>query len=261
MARATFQAGAPCWIDLMTSNVQTAQEFYGPLLGWEFQTGDAEKYGGYVMAHRNGLPVAGLMQKQPDMAGMPDVWTTYLGTTAADVSSGRALEAGGSVLFPPMDIPEQGVMGLVADTRGAAIGLWEPRPMSGFELRYEPGAPYWHELFTRDFAGAQAFYREAFGWDITVVSDTDEFRYATLGKDAESKAGIMDASAFLPEGVPDHWRVYLGVEDAVAAAARVQELGGSLLSDVEDTPYGTVVSVADPGGAMVILASGYPGNG
>lgn len=43
MARATFQAGAPCWIDLMTSNVQTAQEFYGPLLGWEFQTGDAEK--------------------------------------------------------------------------------------------------------------------------------------------------------------------------------------------------------------------------
>lgn len=261
MTRAIFQAGAPCWIDLMTADVHQAQEFYGTLLGWEFQGGDEEKYGGYLMALKNGLPVAGMMQKQPDMADMPDVWTTYLGSTSADASSAGALAAGGSVFFPPMDVPDQGIMGLVGDTTGAAIGIWQPQPMSGFELTYEPGAPYWFELFTRDFAGAQAFYREAFNWDITVVSDSDEFRYATLGKDADSRAGIMDASAFLPQGVPDHWRVYLGVEDAVAAAKQVEALGGAILSGPEDTPYGTVVSIADPTGAMLLLASGYPGNG
>lgn len=245
----------------MTADVQKAQDFYGPLLGWEFQKGDEEKYGGYVMALKNGVPVAGMMQKQGDQEDMPDVWTTYLGTTDADKTSGRVLEAGGGVYFPPMDVPDQGVMGVVGDSTGAGIGVWEPKPMTGFGLSYEPGAPYWHELFTRDFAGAQAFYREAFDWDITVVSDTDEFRYATLGSDAESRAGIMDASSFLPEGVPDHWRVYLGVEDAVAAAKQVEALGGAIVSGPDDTPYGMVVGIADPTGAMVQLASGYPRNG
>lgn len=260
MAEAVFQAGAPCWIDLMTSDVERAKEFYGALLGWEFQTGDEEKYGGYAMALKNGRPVAGVMQKQPEHGEMPDVWTTYLGTTDAEATATAIQAAGGTVYLPPMDVPDQGRMGVAGDPTGASIGFWQPAPMSGFELTYEPGAPYWHELFTRDFQGAMDFYREAFGWDITVVGDTDEFRYATLGKDQESRAGLMDASAFLPPEVPAHWRVYLGVEDAAAAAEQVTALGGTVLSGPEDTPYGLIVSIVDPTGAMLQLASGYPGN-
>ncbi|WP_233548780.1 VOC family protein [Galactobacter valiniphilus] len=124
--------------------------------------------------------------------------------------------------------------------------------------RLRPGAPYWHELFTRDFGASLDFYSAAFGWDVSVVSDSDEFRYATLGADAAARAGVMDASSFLPEGVPAHWRVYFGVEDARAAAEVVAQLGGTVLSGPEDTPYGTIVTIQDPFGAQLLLASGYP---
>ncbi len=42
--------GAPCWIDLMTSDAEKAKAFYGELFGWTFETGDQEKYGGYITA-------------------------------------------------------------------------------------------------------------------------------------------------------------------------------------------------------------------
>ena len=28
--------GAPCWIDLLTSDLQRSQEFYGAVFGWQF---------------------------------------------------------------------------------------------------------------------------------------------------------------------------------------------------------------------------------
>ena len=42
-------------------------------------------------------------------------------------------------------------------------------------------------------------------------------------------AGIMDASGFLPDGVPAHWSVYFGVDDTDATLAKVVELGGSIV--------------------------------
>jgi predicted enzyme related to lactoylglutathione lyase len=46
----------------MTSDVDVARRFYSNLFGWEYQTGDEEKYGGYVTARKNGKSVAGIMQ-------------------------------------------------------------------------------------------------------------------------------------------------------------------------------------------------------
>ena len=53
----------------------------------------------------------------------------------------------------------------------------------------------------------------------------------------------MDASAFLPEGVPAHWSIYFGVEDADASLGRIVELGGSIVEPAEDTPYGRLARV------------------
>jgi hypothetical protein len=59
----------------------------------------------------------------------------------------------------------------------------------------------------------------------------------------------MDASAFLPEGVPDHWSVYWDVDDVDAAVALAQQLGGALVDGPMDTPYGRMATVSDPAGA------------
>ena len=65
----------------------------------------------------------------------------------------------------------------------------------------------------------------------------------------------MDASGFLPEGVPSNWQIYFGAEDVDAALARVVELGGSVVQGAEDTPYGRLAQVADPTGVPFRLRS------
>src|ERR1700709_1921142 len=59
MPKPVIAAGDPCWIDLMTSDPDTSREFYTHLFGWTYETGDEEKYGGYVMAFAPGAPAAG----------------------------------------------------------------------------------------------------------------------------------------------------------------------------------------------------------
>jgi len=36
-----WPAGVPCWVDLATTDVAAARDFYGAVLGWSFQTGAA----------------------------------------------------------------------------------------------------------------------------------------------------------------------------------------------------------------------------
>ncbi|KQN88931.1 VOC family protein [Arthrobacter sp. Leaf69] len=242
--------GAPCWIDLMTSDTGKAKEFYGELFGWTFETGDQEKYGGYIMAAKNGKPVAGIMQKQEDQAGFPDVWSTYLRTDDASATVSSAAEHGGQIYLQPMDVPDQGRMAMVADATGASIGVWQPGEMKGYGLAAEPGTPAWHELHTKEYATAVKFYQDVFGWDTDVMSDTPEFRYTTLGAGDAAKAGIMDASGYLPAEVPSNWQVYFAVADADASIAKAQSMGARVVDGPDDSPFGRLATLADPTGAM-----------
>jgi predicted enzyme related to lactoylglutathione lyase len=228
--------GAPCWIDLMTSDIAKGRQFYGELFGWEYETGDEEKYGGYTTARKNGKTVAGLMQKDEDQAGMPDVWSTYLRSDDAEATAAAVTANGGQVFMPPMDVPEQGHMAIFADASGAAIGIWQPREMKGFELVAEPGAAAWHELHTKDYDDAVKFYQDVFAWETDVMSDTPEFRYTTLGAGDAAKAGILDASGYLPAEVPSSWHTYFAVESTDAAVAKAVAMGATVIDPAEDTP-------------------------
>ncbi|MCM3882060.1 VOC family protein [Frankia sp. R82] len=245
-------SGAPCWADLMTSGAEGAKAFYRDLFGWSAQ-GAVEKFGGYTNLELGGALVGGLMPKQPESGPVPDGWSIYLATADADKTVAAAAEHGGGVIVPPMAVDELGVMAVVTDPTGAAIGMWQPGTHAGFGVLAEPGAPGWFELFTRDFTAAVDFYREVFDWDVHIVSDTPEFRYATYGEGESVRAGIMDASAFLPEGVPAHWSVYFGAADTDATLARAAELGGTVLQPGEDTPYGRIGIAADLTGAVFKL--------
>jgi predicted enzyme related to lactoylglutathione lyase len=137
----------------------------------------------------------------------------------------------------------------VTDAGGAAIGAWKPGLHRGFGVVDEPATPGWFELHTRDFAKSLDFYRDVFRWDVHVVSDAPEFRYATLGEDEWARAGVMDATTFLPDGVPAHWSVYFRVASADAAITRAVDLGATTVVPAEDTPYGRLATLTDPTGA------------
>ena len=184
--RTTAPAGAPCWVDLWTSDVEGSRRFYTELFGWEAQEPSPE-FGGYFMFHREGVPVAGGMG---DMGDMPasNTWKPYFETPDIAATLAKVEAGGGQARTPAMPVADLGTQAVLADPTGAELGAWQPGTFPGFTVVEEPGAPSWFELYVRDHPGAVAFYRSVFGWEIDVVSDTDEFRYSTM-RNPEVRAG------------------------------------------------------------------------
>ncbi|MCW2792997.1 MAG: Glyoxalase/bleomycin resistance protein/dioxygenase [Nocardioides sp.] len=243
----SFTSGEPCWIDLFTADPETAADFYSGLFGWE--AGEASPdFGGYRMFLRDGVPVAGLMPNDGS-SGTPSTWSVYLATDDLDATTQRARAAGATVVAEPMAIADLGRMAVLVDPAGALVGAWQAGSFAGFGARAADGAPAWFETLTRDYDRAVGFYRDVFGWDVSTMSDTAEFRYTTLGKDQDARAGIMDATGFLGED-PSRWQFYLQVPDTDATVARAIAAGASVVVPDDDTPYGRVAVLRDPGGVQ-----------
>jgi uncharacterized protein len=252
----TRPIGAPCWIDLLTSDVGRARDFYNEILGWS--AGEpSEQFGGYFMFMRDGIPMAGCMQHTPGAPGMegPDQWGVYLSTTDAKATVEKATARGGSLRVGPMDIDDLGTEAIVADNAGARIGAWQAGVFPGITTFSDPGAAVWFQLLTSDYAGAVPFYEDVFGWRTRVQSDTDEFRATVLTADGDDFAGIAAAGdGDLAAGEPGRWEVFFQVADVDSALRGVDALGGSVLRPAADTPFGRLAEVADPMGARFSLA-------
>lgn len=247
MARPTsHEKGAPCWIDLSTSDPQRAREFYTALFGWTAEEPE-EQFGGYCNFRKEGLRIAGCMGRMPGQEG-PDAWMVHLSTPDARKTLEEAKAHGGTVAVEAMDVADLGTMSVIIDPTGAPVGAWQPGSHQGFGAVYEDDAPAWFELHTTDYAGAIAFYRDVFGWKTVTASDTEQLRYTLLQPGDTQLAGLMDEGSR-----PSHWIVYFGVADADATVARIKELGGGVVMEPEDTPYGRLAAVTDPTGAAFNL--------
>lgn len=249
----TAPLGAPCWVDLASSDTERARSFYTRLFGWTAEEPNPE-FGGYVNFCKGDMRIGGCMQSQP-ATGMPDAWSVYLATDDVAATVTAAAAHGGAVHVPPMPVADLGTMAFVTDAAGAYVGLWQPASFAGFGVLGESGAPSWFELEARDYRAAVDFYRAVLGWNTEVVSDTPELRYTILKHGQEMLAGIADAASWLPEGVPSHWSVYFGVDDADRTLETIVGLGGRVLRAAEDTPYGRLATAADPTGAQFKLVA------
>jgi len=241
--------GAPCWIDLTTSDPDRSRAFYGQLFGWEAEE-PAEEFEGYFNYRQDGVLVAGCMTGGPE-AQWHDVWSVYLASADTRKTAEVAVAHGAEMLVPPMDVGDLGTMAVLSDPGGAAVGVWQPGLHPGFGVHSEPGTPRWFEVLTRDYGPVVAFYRDVFGWDTQTLGDSDEFHYTALVHGDEMLAGIHDADAtVLPEGTPSHWSVVFAVEDTDAALRTIVELGGTVLAPAADSPYGRLGTAADSTGAV-----------
>ena len=245
--RESTPAGAPCWVELFSSDTERANEFYSSVFGWSAERTGPE-YGGYVNFTKDGHYVAGMMHNDGSH-GAGDQWTVYLASDDAEETACAVKDNGGNLSAPPMEAPAKGFMAIADDPGGASVGIWQPTGFNGFGLVAEDGAPGWFELHTRTYEADVDFYRAAFGWDTHVAGDSPEFRYTTLGDGENQQAGIMDASTF-PDDAPLGWSVYFTVADADATIAAIEAAGGAVVIPAEDTPYGRLAAVTDPTGAM-----------
>ena len=249
MGQREYPAGAPSWVDVTSPDVDASVAFYGDLFGWEaVSNGPDEETGGYRMFRRDGLDVAGI---GPTQAGAPPSWTVYVAVDDADATAKAVEAAGGSVILPPLDIPQgAGRMVVLADDQGAVSAAWQPGAHAGADVVDEPGTFVWSELACRDPEAAKAFYGAVYGWS-GVTREMGEMSYTTffLGEHGRTLCGMVRMNEQWPQDIPPHWMVYLAVADCDAVAARVAELGGNVSVPPTDMPFGRFSVVADPFGA------------
>lgn len=248
-------AGAPCWADLWTSDVEGSRRFYTEVFGWKADEPDPV-HGGYFMFNRERIPVAGAMGPVPGMVPT-NSWRPYLATINMEETLADAEALGANIVVPAMPVDDAGIQAVILDPTGAPVGVWQEGTFPGFTVLTESGAPSWFELYTRHYDAAVRFYEAAFGWQTEVVSDSEQFRYTVMqdpGGEGQL-AGILDASSFLDEEEGSHWEIYWTVDDVDAAVTRVIAGGGAVLMAVEDSPYGRLATVADPEGAAFKLHS------
>jgi predicted enzyme related to lactoylglutathione lyase len=241
-----YEPGVPSWVDLGSPDPQRAADFYGALFGWDAPEGP-EEAGGYRVAMVGDRAVAGIGQAQNPG---PPVWATYVNVESADATAEKVTAAGGQVILPPMDVLDVGRMAVFTDSVGAFFSVWQPGTHPGAQLVNEPGTWGWSELLTTDLDASKAFYSAVFGWGADTHGGGPMGSYTEWQVNGRSVAGMMLKPPMLPAEVPPHWAVYFAVADADTAAARVAELGGSVMMPPMDIEPGRFAVVADPTGAV-----------
>ena len=238
-------AGTPTWIDLITPDLDSALAFYRAVFGWEYDIGSPE-YGGYTNARLGQRATAGLSGMQPDSPPMPAAWTMYFATDTAAADVARAEELGAKVVFPPLVIGEFGTMAVCEDPTGATFGFWQAGQHVGSEVTEEPGSAAWYEVYASDAKQARDFYTALLG--ATVDTMPGDMEYYVLKHGEQELCGIMQIDPSWSDFHPQ-WGTYFSVANTDESAAVITKHGGKLLSDIEDTPFGRMATVADPGGA------------
>lgn len=252
--------GTPVWFDLGNDNPAEAMRFYGEFFGWEFEDRGPD-FHHYTLITKDGGYVGGLMNSKMtpegelDEAPYPNHWAVFLRSDDIASAYARVEENGGAGIFPPMKVADSGSMALVKDAAGAEVGLWQPGAMDGFAFTAAPGTPVWFENMSSDIDAALSFYKNLFGWQPDFMDGAEEsgFRYATNYPMNQASAGIREAQNMLPEGVPSHWRIFFLVENTDDAAARAVELGGQLLGEAQDSPFGRLAALKDSTGAPFMI--------
>jgi uncharacterized protein len=232
--------GTPCWVDCGVPDIEAAKSFYTAVLGWTYSGGMPE-FGGYLICQTKGLDAAG-MGPQQDPSDPPR-WTTYFATDDAAATAARITEAGGTVVFPPMEVGPLGTMAIARDPQGHPFGLWQGALNTGVRVYNEPGALVWNEAAVDDPAAAGEFYSAVFGFTFDAVDGMPEYRtFSTGGNPLGGLGGIA-------EGAPKGWAACFAVASTDAAVSAVEAGGGKVTMPAEDTEFGRFAVVEDPWGA------------
>lgn len=247
------------WIDLTTSDVAAAKEFYSGLFGWSYADLPTPMGVPYTQFDLDGQRVAGMGPLPSDMSagGMPSFWSSYIITADLDAAVDRVQAAHGEVIMPAMDVMDQGRMAMVSDPSGGIVGLWQPMAHEGADVFNVPGALTWNELQSRDIDAALPFYADAFGWVWDDGPNPGYFVASLPAKPGEDKTncGAMAMPPGVPDEAPSFWMVYFAVADCDATMALAQELGGSVLFPTMDMGPSRFGGLIDPTGGMFAIAS------
>ena len=262
------QHGDFIWYDLMTSDADAAQDFYGKILGWTFESsGDSGKAAraarDYRIFNAGENSIGGFMALIDEMksAGVPPCWMGYIKVDDVDSSAKSITNAGGDIHMPPQNIPGVGRFAFVGDPQGTMFYIMKPTPpadnpdaTSTAFAATEPmqGHCAWNELATSDQTAAVTFYTDQFGWQ-----QKEEMDMGPMGsyKFFHHGPGTLGAVMAKPKEMPvSAWTYYFRVADIAKAVTTIKANGGQITLEPTEIPGGEFqLNAVDPQGAHFAL--------
>ncbi len=247
-----------CWIELATSDVAGAREFYSKIFGWDCLEVPAGHIT-YNLAKLEGREAAGIYELLPEMREqkIPPHWLPHVAVSNADQTAAAATAAGGKSCWGPADIMDVARMATIIDPQGAVFAIWQANRSHGVRILGVHGTMTWCELMTTDTEAAKAFYAKIFGWTNSVMPmPTGEYTIFVNGP--KPIGGTLKLG---PEhgGAPPNWLTYFHVDDCDATVAKAESLGAKALTPAMDIPgAGRFCVLSDPQGAVFAVIKPKP---
>lgn len=113
-----------CHVELNTTDVKKAKDFYGKLFDWKLED-ISSPGGGYTMIGV-GEGTGGGMMKNP-IPGAPAFWLSYVLVDDIEAATQKAKSLGATVMKDVTPVTDYGWFSIIADPTGAHLGLWKPK--------------------------------------------------------------------------------------------------------------------------------------
>ena len=109
-------------VELNTTDLGKAKEFYGALFDWTLEDVPGMDY----TVIKVGEGTGGGMMKHP-VPGAPSAWLAYVAVNDIDAATAKAKSLGASVMKDVAEIPGIGWFSVIIDPTGAALALFKPK--------------------------------------------------------------------------------------------------------------------------------------
>lgn len=255
----TTEAGSPrlpgkfIWIDLVTSNMDAARNFYSRMFGWEFRrVGDAAT--GYSLVLNGGRPVGGVVDvtARPNVPAVPR-WVAYISVPDVAAAQKAIVAAGGRQLVAAKTFPKRGEQAVFADSEGAVFGVIKSDAGDPADFLAEQGDWIWIQLLSRDVQKATGFYRAFAGYEVVENTESSRKNQFLLVSGTFARAAVSQLPANRPKA-PPMWLPFVRVENLAQSLTVAQQLGGGIAVMPRASVFdGRMAVVTDPSGALVGL--------
>ena len=115
-----------CHVELNTTDVKKAKDFYGKLFDWKLEDLPAPTPGGDYTMIGVGEGTGGGIMKHP-IPGAPSFWLAYVLVDDVQAATKKAKSLGANVMKDVTEIPGFGWFSVLADPTGAHFALWKPK--------------------------------------------------------------------------------------------------------------------------------------
>jgi len=237
-----YHQGKFVWHDLLTANVEAAEDFYGSLLGWSFRKQGRR----YTVILNKDRAIGGIVEVLPkDKEQHAARWLASLSVPDVEKAVALVRRAGGVVNEGPVEMENRGLGALIRDPQGAQLVLLHSSGGDPEDADPEIGAWLWVELLTNNSKAALDFYTELGGYESVAWEDD----YWLLKNEGKWRCGIRFISE---KDLEVRWIPTVRVADTIVTSKYAEMLGAKVLVAPGDISHNeSAALIEDPAGLFL----------